>query len=359
MKRGEKRLWQRIDRGVRDYDRAVDEAVLRALWRRIDALPAEDRFTTTRGDDLARLLQRTRVHDPAFVREMFDAGGSDDTAERVLASSDPMLALARELTDAIEALEAEERRREGIRLEIGPLYFEMVKAVRTGPVYPDANGTLRFSYATVQGYQPRDGMVATPQTTLAGQVAKHTGEDPFDLPDAVLAAASKAPTTYWSDPGLGDVPVCFLSNADTTGGNSGSAVIDGRGRWVGLNFDRVWENIAGDFGYNPARSRNIIVDLRYLLWTLDEIADAGELLEELGMTALREAGPRTRPAVATATPPPGELPNTVDPPAADVVAERGGCGCGLGGAPTSGGWLALGLLGVAAWRPRGRSTREC
>src|SRR5690606_20975032 len=169
-----------------------------------------------------------------------------------------------------------------------------------------------------------------------------------------LAAASKAPTTYWSDPGLGDVPVCFLSNADTTGGNSGSAVIDGRGRWVGLNFDRVWENIAGDFGYNPARSRNIIVDLRYLLWTLDEIADAGELLEELGMTALREAGPRTRPAVATATPPPGELPNTVDPPAADVVAERGGCGCGLGGAPTSGGWLALGLLGVAAWRPRGR-----
>jgi hypothetical protein len=95
----------------------------------------------------------------------------------------------------------------------------------------------------------------------------------------VRDAAPLAATTYWSDPALGDVPVCFLSTADTTGGNSGSPVVDGQGRWIGLNFDRVWENIAGDFGYATERSRNITVDVRYLLWTLDEVAGERKRLQ--------------------------------------------------------------------------------
>ena len=103
-----------------------------------------------------------------------------------------------------------ERAREGEMLVLGPRYFEMLEAVRPGPVYPDANGTLRFSYARVEGYRPRDGLQALPRTTVAGQVAKDTGEPPFDLPAVVREAAATAPATAWADHALGDVPVCFL-----------------------------------------------------------------------------------------------------------------------------------------------------
>src|SRR5690606_1883453 len=102
---------------------------------------------------------------------------------------------------------------------------------------------------------------------------------------------------------LGDVPINFLSTADTTGGNSGSPVINGRGEFIGLNFDRVWENIAGDFGYSE-RSRNIIVDVRYLLWLLDKVEDADALLQELGVGSLRVAGPRAQVGEGVAAPPP-------------------------------------------------------
>jgi hypothetical protein len=177
----------------------------------------------------------------------------------------------------------------------------MLRTVRQGPVYPDANGTLRFSYATVGGYSPREGLTAAPQTTLTGQLAKLTGSAPFTLPQRMLDLPRR-PRALLGRPGLGDLPINFLANGDTTGGNSGSPVINGRGELVGLNFDRVWENIAGDFGYNPARSRNVIVDVRYLLWLLDRVEDAGALLDR----ARRRRPARRRPRPAE--PVPGDSP---------------------------------------------------
>ena len=112
---------------------------------------------------------------------------------------------------------------------------------------------------------------------------KHTGEEPFNVPPKIAAAARDRRFGSWKDERLNDVPVGFLADADTTGGNSGSAVLNGRGELVGLNFDRVWENVANDFGYNPAVARNVNVDIRYLLWILDQVDDAGELLRELGV----------------------------------------------------------------------------
>jgi MYXO-CTERM domain-containing protein len=277
-----------------------------------------------------------------------------------------LLVLAHALVDAIEQREEQEDRERGELMVLGPRYFEMLKAVRGGPVYPDANGTLRFSYATVQGYAPRDGLVATPQTVLAGQLAKHTGVEPFDLAAAVRDAAPRAPQSYWADPALGDVPVAFLANGDTTGGNSGSPVIDGQGRFIGLNFDRVWENIAGDYGYNTARSRNIIVDVRYLLWVLDDVTDAGALLEELGVAHLRDAPPRklAAEAMATAAAPVGSDPEaahglvgtplaaaTPQAEARGATSVQGGCTCGSSPAGPAG-WGLLGMLALLGLRPR-------
>jgi hypothetical protein len=329
MDRDRAKLWSRQERRVRDFDRNVDQATMAELFRRIEAMPPDRRFTKARSTDLPRLLGRTRIVDHDTAKAIFDQA---DWAA-IERSTDPMIVLARELVEAIEASEATRRERRGRMFELGPAYFEMLGAVREGPVYPDANGTLRFSYATVKGYAPRDGLLATPQTTLAGQVAKHTAEDPFDLPRRVREAATHASTTVWADPDLGDVPLCFLSTADTTGGNSGSPVVDGRGRWIGLNFDRVWENIAGDFGYHPDRSRNIIVDIRYLLWLLDQVEDASALLEELGVADQRGAPPR-RPRARTASDAePASAEAQVgrslrdDPTTARPETPGSGCGC--------------------------------
>jgi hypothetical protein len=100
---------------------------------------------------------------------------------------------------------------------------------------------------------------------------------------ALLEAATDADRGPWASADLEDVPVAFLATGDTTGGSSGSPVLDGRGRLVGVNFDRVWENVANDFGYNPDIARNVAADLRYLLWMLDRVEGAEELLRELGV----------------------------------------------------------------------------
>ena len=123
-----------------------------------------------------------------------------------------------------------------------------------------------------------------PQTTLAGVVEKNTGREPFSVPPGVLAAAPAASTSRWAEPRLKDVPVAFLADLDTTGGNSGSPVLNGKGELVGVNFDRPWENVANDFGYNPDVARNISVDVRYLLWMLDALpaGAATRLQQELG-----------------------------------------------------------------------------
>jgi hypothetical protein len=114
-------------------------------------------------------------------------------------------------------------------------------------------------------------------------IEKHTGEEPFNVPEKVRAAAARAAASRWRDAQLKDVPLCFLADADTTGGNSGSPTVNGRGELVGLNFDRVWENVANDFGYNPDIARNVNVDLRFFLFILDEVENARGLLGELGI----------------------------------------------------------------------------
>ncbi len=184
--------------------------------------------------------------------------------------------LARSLAPAYRELQDFRDRLAGLRLEVGPKWISLQEEWRGKRFYPDANSTLRLSIATVKGYQPRDGVWHLPFTTVAGMLEKDRGEGEFDVPDEVRAAAEARPEAQ-------GIRVCFLADADTTGGNSGSPVVDGRGRLVGLNFDRVFENVAGDFGWNPERSRNISVDVRFPLWLMREVWPAPHLLEEMGL----------------------------------------------------------------------------
>jgi hypothetical protein len=182
--------------------------------------------------------------------------------------------LAEELKEEGEELRTFRDAQSGRRMEVGALWIEAQELWRGKRFYPDANSTLRLSVASVRGYEPRDGIQHLPFTTVDGMMQKHIGAGEFDVPDAVLAAVER-------DPAVRKLRVCFLSDADTTGGNSGSPVVDGQGRLVGLNFDRVFENVAGDFGWNPERSRNICVDIRYVLWLMREVWPAPALLAEM------------------------------------------------------------------------------
>jgi hypothetical protein len=258
----------------------------------VDAFLAGDRTPTSIGGiggiggiraRVADLFAHTRVTDLDERMRMFG-----ESEAQLRARHDPLLDLAlgldRELLDRKER----EDRFKGAASRLRPVWMRAViaKAAEAGkPVAMDANGTLRVSFAHVEGYNPRDAVRLEPRTTLSGVVEKHTGEEPFDAPDELLTAAPSAPRSRWADPGLKDVPVNFLADADTTGGNSGSPVVNGRGELVGVNFDRVWENVANDFGYVPEVARNVSVDVRYLLWMLDTFHGeaARALLTELGV----------------------------------------------------------------------------
>ncbi len=140
--------------------------------------------------------------------------------------------------------------------------------------YPDANLTLRVAYGKVQGYEPQDGIYYYPQSTLTGIIEK---DNPnifdYDIPQALRDIYAT---------GLYDnQPVCFLATNHTTGGNSGSPVINADGNLIGLNFDRVWEGTQSDVTFDPEICRNISLDVRYLVFVVDKVFHAGAILQEV------------------------------------------------------------------------------
>jgi hypothetical protein len=146
--------------------------------------------------------------------------------------------------------------------------------------YPDANLTLRLAYGQVKGYKSKDAVYFTHYTTLTGIMEKDNPEIyDYDVPARLKELyAKKDFGRYTQD---GDVPVCFIANNHTTGGNSGSPVINSEGQLIGVNFDRAWEGVASDMAFNPDQSRNISLDIRYALFLIDKFAGAGYLLKEM------------------------------------------------------------------------------
>jgi hypothetical protein len=146
--------------------------------------------------------------------------------------------------------------------------------------YPDANLTLRLTYGNVKGYAPKDGVYYTCQTTLKGIIEKDNPEIyDYDVP-AKLKELYKT-KDYGQYARDGEIPVCFIANNHTSGGNSGSPVINADGQLIGVNFDRAWEGVASDMSFNPDLSRNISLDIRYALFIIDKFAGAGYLLNEM------------------------------------------------------------------------------
>jgi hypothetical protein len=163
------------------------------------------------------------------------------------------------------------------------MYMDALRASNGGRLYPDANGTLRVTFGQVKGYTPRDGVMYTPKTTIGGVLAKNTGSGEFDAPKAELDAIRSNKTAGYVDPKIGGVPVDFLSTVDTTGGNSGSPTLNAKGELCGLLFDGTYESLGSDFVVDENITRSIHVDAVYMLWVMDAVDGAHNLLREMNV----------------------------------------------------------------------------
>ena len=157
--------------------------------------------------------------------------------------------------------------------------------------YSDANLTLRVAYGSVQGYSPADGIYYKPVSTLEGIMEKDNPEIfDYNIPQRlreIHAAKDYGPYTVTDSKGNITVPVCFIATNHTSGGNSGSPVINADGDLIGINFDRVWEGTMSDIVFDPDLCRNISLDIRYVLFIIDKVAGAGHLLEEMDFVSER------------------------------------------------------------------------
>jgi hypothetical protein len=171
-----------------------------------------------------------------------------------------------------------------INLKITALQRTYMKAQlelnKDSRLFPDANSTLRVTYGKVKGYAPKDATLYSPVTYLDGAMEKYIpGDYEFDVPAKLIDLYNKKDYGQYSE--NGKMPVCFIGTNHTTGGNSGSPAIDANGNLIGLNFDRVWEGTMSDIYYDPSICRNIMVDIRYVLFIIDKYAGANNLIEEL------------------------------------------------------------------------------
>ena len=171
-----------------------------------------------------------------------------------------------------------------INLKISALQRTYMKAqlelYPNARIFPDANSTLRVTYGKVKGYAPRDATYYNPVTYLEGAMEKYIpGDYEFDIPKKLIELYNNKDYGPYAD--NGKLPVCFIGTNHTTGGNSGSPAIDAQGNLIGLNFDRVWEGTMSDIHYDPSICRNVMVDMRYVLFIVDKFAGAKHLIDEM------------------------------------------------------------------------------
>ncbi len=278
---------------TRKFDRTIDRALWELMLTRAAAEPAAASWLRpmlglgkrgkldARAIDQAldRIYRGTQLDDEAARLALLDA-----TPAALGRSKDPFVRLAVALYPLVEALVAREEADKGEALLVAPVYAEGLLAFRGGGgVAPDANSTLRVSFGIVRGYQLPGGEPYTPFTTAPQIVEKHTGAEPFDAPAALREQIATAAWGPYAAAALGVVPVDFLSDVDTTGGNSGSPILDARGRLVGLHFDRNKEGVASEVYFLAETTRSIATDIRYVLWVADAVDQADHVLRELGI----------------------------------------------------------------------------
>jgi len=272
---------------VPPYDRAIQRYALQHALdlpegSRIQAV--DEMIAAVEGNDrnarieawLDYAFANTKIGDQERRMAMFGM-----SVEELEALNDPFINYAKSLYPDIEAWRERRKEQSGSSSRLEPKLITAYADWRGDELYPDANGTMRVNFGTVKGYRASDATQYGCFTTVAGVLEKETGEDPFIVPEELKRGAAASSTSVYAHAPIYDVPVNFLTTNDATGGNSGSPVIDGKGRLIGILFDGNYEGITADYMFNPEVARSINVDIRYVLYVIDEVYHLDALLDEL------------------------------------------------------------------------------
>ena len=286
--KAQKSIQPKLDEYFKEFNQATDEKIFAALLRlyakNVDPIFLPEDFKTlmnkiSQEKLITNVYQKSIFIDKEKLTEI-TSGLNATKLKKII--QDPAFQIFRSLKKQFE-------------LKVEPFYTSIQKQIDLSmktyvagimemkqgiPLWPDANKTLRVAYGKVEGYEPMDGVTYTYYTTLEGIMQK---DNPaiydYNVPQKLRDLYQKK--DYGRYGKKGQINVCFTASNHTTGGNSGSPVIDANGNLIGVNFDRCWEGTMSDLMFDPERCRNIILDIRYALFITDKLAGAGYLIDEM------------------------------------------------------------------------------
>jgi len=280
---------QNLKAGLRNYYEPTDKAFLKHIVMQALELPENQRIDVIDRQFRGRTEQEIdQTIDQAYAQSKL-------TDENVLLSSfgkpiaeleqlrDPFIRAAGMMYSSYQKLRETRQRREGALSKLSALLVDVKQQYQKTSFIPDANSTLRFTFGHIKGYSPVDATYYKPITTLTGVIEKSTGKDPYATPQKVLDLYKTKDFGKYKNAKLKDVPVAILYDMDTTGGNSGSPVLNAKGELIGVNFDRAYEATINDYAWSESYSRSIAVDIRYVLWVTEKVGGATHILKELGL----------------------------------------------------------------------------
>lgn len=290
MDRNFDRTIERLMLSLQNYYEATDKAILKEMLMRATRRPGKfripavdaifkDKDPETAIDEFVRdAYAKTKLTDAEVLKSAFS-----QSTEKLMDMKDPFIQLAADLYPTFLLQREEEKARKGLYDQLYAQLLDVKREFLETDFIPDANRTLRLTFGRIRGYRPMDAVYYKPITTLDGVIEKTSGEEPFDTPEKILALHRAKDFGRFAHPDLKSVPVCILYDMDTTGGNSGSPVLDASGQLVGVNFDRAWEATINDYAWSASYSRSIGVDIRYVLWVTQKYGGVDYLLDEMGI----------------------------------------------------------------------------
>ncbi len=285
--------WQRIKNAVyaqtAKYDETFESAALQKMildaqtFNSQNEIKAITHFTHKIKDNnalqnkITNLYKHTKLKDAAYITALVNSD-----LEKLFKVNDGIIKFSAELNTELNFYDEQDRKREGQLNQLMAKYVDAKSLFKQKQFIPDANATLRFTYGTVKGYYPNDANYNTPFTTLKGVIEKEDNTD-YELLQIVKDLYANKDFGSLMHPDLNDLPINFLYNLDTTGGNSGSPVMNAWGELIGVNFDRAYTATINDYAWNESYSRSVGCDIRYVLWVIQKVAKANYLINEMGV----------------------------------------------------------------------------
>jgi len=279
------RMDQMLTRYLGSFDQSFEQAAFEYMINQSQTFDDNNRIVTMDGlvtskfnstQYVASLYAKSIFSFPEKVKALYDKD-----IVKLFVIKDPMKILVSKLNDEMNPEDEADRNRESELNLLMAKYVDAKSSFKQKQFIPDANATLRFTYGFVKGYMPNDGEYNKPFTTLTGVVEKESAT--YELMQVVKELHKAKDYGNFMHPDLNDLPVNLLYNLDTTGGNSGSPVMNAYGELIGVNFDRAYTATINDYAWNETYSRSVGVDIRYVLWIIQKVAKADYLLAEMNV----------------------------------------------------------------------------